>query len=413
MIIIWLVAMGTVAMGGYWSGIVKQKQWQHKSQRKQKRAAEGTAVSENADDSEDAGDTVDVTPCVGVVFVVIMCLMLLSLYFFYKYLVYVIIGLFALASALGLYACLKVVMLRIPCIGSCSIPKNRLLKKRLEIRRAVLAVLCAGIAIWWLVERNQSYAWILQDILGIVFCINILKTIRLQSLKTCVIILALLFFYDVFFVFITPLFLSVSRTAGLLSLQDGRSIMVDVATGSGSSSTEMLPMVLRIPRLSTSSLSQCLMPYSMLGFGDIVVPGMLVAYCHSFDLKVASGRVYFITTVCAYGVGLLLAFLALSLMAVAQPALLYLVPCTLVPTCLIGWRRKEFRHLWTGDKVTEDVTTTDSVTSTQVNSDIVTQVNDDTQASGDSNVSPVQDLSDVMLSDDRANSVKRQLLTRT
>ena len=68
-----------------------------------------------------------------------------------------------------------------------------------------------------------------------------------------------------------------------------------------------------------------------------------------------------------------------------------------------------------GLQVTEDVTTTDSVTSTQVNSDIATQVNDDTQASGDSNVtvSPVQDLSDVTLSDDRANSDKRQLLTRT
>ena len=28
-----------------------------------------------------------------------------------------------------------------------------------------------------------SYAWTLQDILGVVFCINILKTIRLKSLK--------------------------------------------------------------------------------------------------------------------------------------------------------------------------------------------------------------------------------------
>ena len=33
--------------------------------------------------------------------------------------VYVIIGLFALASAMALYACLKVVMLRIPGLGHC------------------------------------------------------------------------------------------------------------------------------------------------------------------------------------------------------------------------------------------------------------------------------------------------------
>ena len=60
---------------------------------------------------------------------------------------------------------------------------------------------------------------------------------------------------------------------------------------------------------------------------------------------------YLDATVTAYGVGLVITFLALLLMAVAQPALLYLVPCTLVPTFLIGWRRKEFRHLWTGDEV--------------------------------------------------------------
>jgi len=33
--------------------------------------------------------------------------------------VYVIIGLFALASAMALYACLKVVMLKIPGLGRC------------------------------------------------------------------------------------------------------------------------------------------------------------------------------------------------------------------------------------------------------------------------------------------------------
>ncbi|KAK2184046.1 hypothetical protein NP493_284g03053, partial [Ridgeia piscesae] len=355
MIIMWLIAVGTVAMGGYWSGVVKHKQSLQKSQKKPQRA-DGSTVT---DQTEDTGDTVDVTPCAGVVFVVIMCVMLLALYFFYQYLVYVIIGLFALASAMALYACLKVVMLKIPGLGRCSIPKNRLLENGLEIRRLVLAVLCIGAATWWLVERNKSYAWTLQDILGVVFCINILKTIRLKSLKTCTIILALLFFYDVFFVFITPLFLP-------------------------------LPMVLRLPRLSKSPVTQCLLPYSMLGFGDIVIP--------------------------AYGVGLVVTFLALILMSLAQPALLYIVPCTLLPTYLIAWRRGEFLHLWSGQEVMKDVTTNDSVTSTQVSGDIVTQTNDDiaTQASEDNvTVSSVQDHSDVTLHEDVTNNDRHQLLTQT
>jgi hypothetical protein len=36
-------------------------------------------------------------------------------------------------------------------------------------------------------------------------------------------------------------------------------------------------------------------------------------------------------------------------MAVAQPALLYLVPCTLIPVFLLGLIRREWRLLWEGD----------------------------------------------------------------
>ena len=64
-----------------------------------------------------------------------------------------------------------------------------------------------------------SYAWILQDILGISFCISLMRVIRLPSLKVCTLLLVLLLIYDAFFVYITPLFSA------------GKSIMVEVATG--------------------------------------------------------------------------------------------------------------------------------------------------------------------------------------
>ena len=41
----------------------------------------------------------------------------------------------------------------------------------------------------------------------------------------------------------------------------------------GGGSKEQLPMVLKVPRLKKSTLSVCLRPYSLLGFGDILVPG--------------------------------------------------------------------------------------------------------------------------------------------
>merc|ERR1719215_196361 len=40
--------------------------------------------------------------------------------------------------------------------------------------------------------------------------------------------------------------------------------------------------------------------------------------------------------------------IALSVMRMGQPALLYLVPCTLGTTCFLGWYRSEFIRLWQG-----------------------------------------------------------------
>ena len=56
----------------------------------------------------------------------------------------------------------------------------------------------------------------------------------------------------------------------------------------------------------------------------------------------------------AYGVGLLVTFVALAIMGSGQPALLYIVPFTLGTTVVIGWLRKELRQLWTGQPVSQD-----------------------------------------------------------
>ena len=42
-------------------------------------------------------------------------------------------------------------------------------------------------------------------------------------------------------------------------------------------------------------------------------------------------------------------FISLFLMNSAQPALLYLVPFTLVPTLLVSWIRGDLAAMWTGD----------------------------------------------------------------
>lgn len=51
----------------------------------------------------------------------------------------------------------------------------------------------------------------------------------------------------------------------------------------------------------------------------------------------------------AYGIGLLITYGALYVMSRAQPALLYLVPSTLLSVALLSLCRKEFKHFWNGE----------------------------------------------------------------
>ncbi|KAG7456735.1 hypothetical protein MATL_G00239120 [Megalops atlanticus] len=333
MVIIFLMAVGTVAIGGYWAGSrdIKKRYMKHKR-----------------DDGAEKQDeeTVDVTPIMIGVFVVMCCTMLVLLYLFYDHLVYMIIGIFCLASSIGLFSCLWPFVRRIP-IGKCRIPENNLpyCHKRPQVRMLVLSAFCVAVSVTWAVFRNEDqWAWVLQDTLGIAFCLYMLKTIRLPTFKACTLLLVVLFVYDVFFVFITP-FLTKS----------GESIMVEVAAGPSDSSThEKLPMVLKVPRLNSSPLALCDRPFSLLGFGDILVPGLLVAYCHRFDILMQSSRIYFVACTIGYGIGLLVTFVALALMQIGQPALLYLVPCTLLTSLAVALWRRELPLFWTGSGFVKD-----------------------------------------------------------
>ncbi|KAM5192537.1 signal peptide peptidase-like 2B isoform 2-T2 [Mantella aurantiaca] len=335
MVIIFVMAVGTVATGGYWAGSrdVKKRYMKHKR--------------DDGSDKKHDDETVDVTPVMICVFVVMCCSMLILLYQFYDRLVYVIIAIFCLAASIGLYSCLFPFVRRIP-YGKCRIPNNSLpyFHNRPPVWKLLLASFCIAVSVLWGVYRNEDqWAWILQDILGIAFCLYMLKTIRLPTFKSCTLLLFVLFIYDVFFVFITP-FLTKS----------GESIMVEVAAGPSDSSTqEKLPMVLKVPRLNSSPLALCDRPFSLLGFGDILVPGLLVAYCHRFDIQIQSSRIYFLACTIAYGIGLLVTFVALALMQRGQPALLYLVPCTLLTSLTVALWRKELPMFWTGSGFVKDL----------------------------------------------------------
>ena len=84
--------------------------------------------------------------------------------------------------------------------------------------------------------------------------------------------------------------------------------------------------------------------FSMLGYGDIALPGLLLMYAATFDEveRLPWIKSYFVLEIVGYVMGLILTIGALALDIggqQGQPALLYLIPCTLLPILLTSYWR--------------------------------------------------------------------------
>ena len=84
---------------------------------------------------------------------------------------------------------------------------------------ALATVTGLGIGFWWFAVRDTaSYAWVLQDIMGVSLCVLFLSLVRFPNIKVATVLLVLAFLYDIFFVFLSPIFFK-------------ESVMIKVATG--------------------------------------------------------------------------------------------------------------------------------------------------------------------------------------
>jgi len=125
--------------------------------------------------------------------------------------------------------------------------------------------------------------------------------------------------YDVFFVF-------------------GTDVMVTVAKGIDG------PIKLLFPKAGGE--------FSMIGLGDIILPGIFVALALRFDLfrsnkkDIKNSRFYFYTTMVGYMIGIIMTNLAMQIMDTAQPALLYIVPACLASMAIISYANGEFDLMW-------------------------------------------------------------------
>eukprot|EP00322_Chrysochromulina_rotalis_P029032 CAMPEP_0115842362 /NCGR_PEP_ID=MMETSP0287-20121206/7762_1 /TAXON_ID=412157 /ORGANISM="Chrysochromulina rotalis, Strain UIO044" /LENGTH=315 /DNA_ID=CAMNT_0003296031 /DNA_START=47 /DNA_END=994 /DNA_ORIENTATION=- len=177
----------------------------------------------------------------------------------------------------------------------------------------VLFAICAAAAGAYAVTKK----WYLNNLLGCAFSIQAIEMLALGSYAIGCILLCGLFFYDVFWVF-------------------GTEVMVSVAKGLNAPVKILFPKALGVTPV----------PCSMLGLGDIVIPGIFVALMYRIDVKKGyTSNPYFTSNLVAYEMGLAMTVGVMHFFDAAQPALLYLVPCCIGSSLLMGAVRGELNDV--------------------------------------------------------------------
>lgn len=198
-------------------------------------------------------------------------------------------------------------------------------------------------------------------------CAMFLKAVRLQSLKVSAVLLVVFFFYDIFMVFISPVIFKKSvmvevATAGAAG--EDHAVVSDDGRSCSRTQGERMPVLFMVPRFDFYG------GYAMLGLGDVVMPGLLVCLMLRYDYATRGPDVcswahggrrrsssYFVLTVVGYAVGLMLAlmanYLGITINGVrGQPALLYLVPCTLGLVVVVAACRGDLGDMWRAEDLT-------------------------------------------------------------
>ena len=228
----------------------------------------------------------------------------------------------------------------------------------MEIVAAIAAL--AIIALYYYLGKP----WYINNILGISFCIQGIQRFSLGTYKIGMILLIGLFFYDIFWVFGTDVMVTVAKNL------DG-------------------PIKILLPRsLDADPITGKLKDLSLLGLGDIVIPGFFLALLLRFDAHQYMSKLnnknnnsdaaatattlattekfvvdvhdhfpkpYFHTALIAYIGGLGFTIFIMMYFNAAQPALLYLVPACLGSSLLTAVVRGELKDLFDYSEEVDDI----------------------------------------------------------
>lgn len=272
---------------------------------------------------DDQSDVLTVHHAYG--FVIVGSLALILLFFFKSYLIYVLEFLLAFSGTFAIMGVLNEfniqtlwpTMYTLPIFGTTS--------------GATLASLVLAVSL--IVVYFITKFWLLNNIIGLCFAYLIIKTVKIPNFKVGGLLLGLAFFYDIFWVFFSQ-------------YAFGDNVMVSVASGLD------LPIKIQCPHFSDSAY-----PYScsMLGLGDLALPGLFLAFASRFDSQ--NGGNYLNVLIGCYSVALLLCIMVLVVFEHAQPALLYISPMLIFGMLGNAYIRREVKNIFRG--ISTDMLTSD------------------------------------------------------
>ena len=245
--------------------------------------------------------------------------LILSLYFS-------VVGVFALTGSFSSFASLYITSKK-----QYGFKKTFPLIGEIDMLCTPAEILCLILSTIFSVVYFKTKHYMMNNIFGICFCIQSIERISVGSYKIGAILLIGLFFYDIFWVF-------------------GTDVMVTVAKSFDGPIKLLFPVIL--PTLEDKG------KFSLLGLGDIVIPGLFVALLLRFDAmrsKVALVKgietssfssPYFMMNIFCYALGLGCTVGVMYFFKAAQPALLYLVPACLGGSLAVGTARGELSALF-------------------------------------------------------------------
>lgn len=262
---------------------------------------------------EDQADVVTVHHAYG--FVIVGSGMLVLLYFFKDYLKYALELIISVAGAVSIVGVLDEINL-----GRRSRSINIPILGKLSQKLLISIIISITIITVYFFSKN----WLISNLIATSYAYVMIKTIKIPDFKVGALLLSLVLLYDILWVYFSQYIFK-------------ENVMVSVASGLD------LPIKLLFPHTAPNSLpNSC----SMLGLGDLVLPGIFLAFSSRFD-QINNSNYLPILIIC-YTLALIFCILILVIYQHAQPAMLYISPLLILGMLANAYKRQEIQKILQG-----------------------------------------------------------------